>query len=134
MRLPVLLTANLAVVRDGLLFIEGGGWESYSIVKSPGFAVGFIAGIVELEAHEIDAAQEAVYRVVDVDGQVSGSEGSITMTVNRASILADGSVRCPFAAQIAVKVDRPGPFRVFIETPTGNPLGSTDFVVLVKGS
>ncbi len=132
MKLPVLLVANAAVV-DALLHVQGGGWDRVVPQAFPAYVQGFVVGIVEIESHERGTTPVLAFVVVDADGHVFGSSGSMIIDGYRASVLADGSLRQPFAMPFSVMVPAPGPIRVRVEG-NGEPIGSVDFMVMPLSS
>ena len=128
MRLPVLMTANAATVADNLLHIQGGAWEHYATPGFPAYIQGFLAGVVELEHHELQSSPTLRVSVADADGHELGSSASMVINGYRPSVLSDNTLRQPFALPFSVMMFAPGPIRIRVEA-NGEPLGSVDFMV-----
>jgi hypothetical protein len=83
MELSAALTANNATLDDnGLLHIQGGGWEVFQVPGFPATVGGFVAGGVEFGADEIGSYPVLRLTVVP-EGQDAGSSGSMTLSAHR---------------------------------------------------
>lgn len=103
------MLANGAAARDGLLYVEGGGWEWFTVPAFPWTVQGWIAALIELPA-----GQEPSVVDVRVDGHVEGSLGSMTLSNNSPVLL-----RAPVAVPFMFVAPEPGPYRVSLSDSDG---------------
>src|ERR1041384_3566441 len=66
--------ANAAVNEGGLLTLQGGGWEWFSVRHFPGTVHGSVAGIIELHPGHRPTQIEASVTGPGLDGHVFGSQ------------------------------------------------------------
>lgn len=75
MELKVLMLADRAwVAENGLLYVEGGGWEFIPVAELPTTVTGYVAGIIEYSAE--DLGNTHVIQITAKAGQVEASSGS----------------------------------------------------------
>lgn len=83
MEISAVLTANRAAIdANGLLHVEGGGWEYVIATVLPFTVVGHIAGVVEFSADEFGARPALRLRIENASQDV-GSIGSTTVNAHR---------------------------------------------------
>ena len=109
--LPVLVRsaffANSAHVgHDGLLYVQGGGWEFFDATALPSLVAGHICGLIEFELSEIGDVQPLSLEVVGTSGEVIGRSSAQLVAVRRLG---------PFSFGFGFRALSAGPFsaRIF---------------------
>ena len=74
MLIPSAMFANAAGAENGLLVLQGGGWEWFNLRSFPGTVHGVVAGLIELEPGHPPTQIEASVTGPGVDGLVFGSQ------------------------------------------------------------
>ena len=108
MKVEAITFANRAAIEDGLLQIEGAGWEYVRPPLFPATISGYVAGVLALDKSEHHELTEVRLKVRDDDGQIARF---------RASIVADGA-RPKAAAGVPFRVPFAIPFTIVARGPT----------------
>ena len=117
------LLANVANVGpDGLLYVEGGGWENYSVLTLPATLDGHFAGIIALDDSEIGRPHVVGFSVSQA-GQLLGSTGSMIVNSQRALV--------PFALRFTTVVHAVRLFVVELTDHDGGVLVAADCEVVL---
>ena len=74
MLIPSAMFANAAGSENGLLVLQGGGWEWFNLRSFPGTVHGVVAGLIELEPGHPPTQIEASVTGPGVEGLVFGSQ------------------------------------------------------------
>jgi hypothetical protein len=122
MLIPSAMFANSAGGENGLLDIQGGGWEWVNIRTFPGTVHGVVAGLVELDPG---------HQPTPIEATVTAPEGDVT--VISAQVVEDpteGNTGCriPLVVPFTFVVRQPGLFVVNIVDENG-PLSSLELDV-----
>ena len=128
MRVTVALLANRADVRDGLLHIEGGGWEFTTSPQYPATIGGYFAGIVEIDPGELGTTPALTVAVVDGDGRVVGFEGSMILSLIRERVIAGAPMRVPFVVPFTAAIPAPMSLALRVTAGDGSLLASVPFI------
>ena len=72
--IPSAMFANAAGAENGLLVLQGGGWEWFNLRSFPGTVHGVVAGLIELEPGHPPTQIEASVTGPGIDGLVFGSQ------------------------------------------------------------
>ena len=112
MIVPTSLLSNVAAVgQDGLLYVEGGGWEFTQCPAFPWAVTGFVAGIVELSPDEIDTPRIVKMSVRDHNDNDLGASGTFIVHSPRKMQ--------PFALPFSIVVHGLGAFHVDLSDDNG---------------
>lgn len=68
-----LLLANYAEIRDGLVYMMGGGWEFFSLPEFPGRVSGFVVSVVDFDPPNTRDVEEYAGELVSPTGEVVAS-------------------------------------------------------------
>ena len=122
MLIPSAMFANSAGGENGLLDIQGGGWEWVNIRTFPGTVHGVVAGLVELDPGHQPTPIEATVTAPDGEVQV------ISAQVVEDPTEGNTGCRIPLIVPFTFVVRRPGLYVVNITDENG-PLTSLDLEV-----
>ncbi len=124
MLIPSAMFANAAGAENGLLVLQGGGWEWFNLRTFPGTVHGVVAGLIELDPGHQPTQIEASVTGPGLDGHVFGSQLIEDPT--------EGNVGCrmPLIVPLTFVAREPGMYVVNI-TDTEGPLTSLELEVRV---
>jgi len=98
MKVEAVMFANEAAIDNGLLVIQGGGWEH---IDTPGYfpmgITGYVAGILTLGEDQHGSLLPVLLQVFDDSGQVEGFRASIIANGTRPKTVQGVPYRTPFA-------------------------------------
>lgn len=114
MKIEVLMVANSASTEDGLLSIQGGGWEHCTLPMLPANFRAAIAGIATLEPDELGEAQIIQISAKAQDGHDPGFAGSMIISGIRPTTVPGVPVRVPFAVPLIFPALRPTVVKVSV--------------------
>jgi hypothetical protein len=126
LRITSAFLADAAQVRDGLMFVLGGGWDCFTVPELPGTLGGALVIVAE---PVVDGSRptELLFEVIDADGQ---PRGSVRLPVN-----VDGTDRPLRLTRIfhfgGIEVSAVGIWRVAVRSG-GVELASVPFRVAVS--
>ena len=122
MLIPSAMFANAAGAENGLLVLQGGGWEWFNLRSFPGTVHGVVAGLIELEPGHQPTQIEASVTGPGVDGLVFGSQLIEDPT--------EGNTGCrmPLIVPLTFVAREPGMYAVNITDAEG-PLTSLELEV-----
>jgi hypothetical protein len=122
MLIPSAMFANAAGAENGLLTLQGGGWEWFNLRTFPGTVHGVVAGLLELEAGHQPTQIEAYVTGPGLDRHVFGSQLIEDPT--------EGNIGCrmPLIVPLTFVAYEPGMFAVTIADADG-PLTSLELEV-----
>ena len=112
MKVEILLVANAAAVQDGLLHVQGGGWEHYGVPLFPWTVQGCAAGILTVEPTDLGTSSVVTMDVSDQEGHVAGSHGSMVIVGDRPKTTAGVPVRFPFVFPFSTAISGPAVVKV----------------------
>ena len=122
MQMSAVVLANRAEVGpDGLLYVQGGGWEHFDVPELPWTLDGYVAGIVTFDAGEIGQSRLIRFSLSQA-GQDLESSGSMTIKATRK--------RAPFVFRFTAVVSAEGEFVVEISDEQG-PAGQVDSMIVL---
>ncbi|HSH59976.1 MAG TPA: hypothetical protein VK988_10110 [Acidimicrobiales bacterium] len=128
MRVEALLVADRAVVENGLLSIEGGGWEHYQPPLLPWTLRGSLAGVLVLEDAEVGSTPAIGIEMTDSDGHVDGFNASMIVNGIRPTTLGGVPCRVPLDVPFTTVARAPTVVKIGV-VHAGTELASVTFAV-----
>ena len=131
MRAAVAILANQAAVENGLIYVNGGGWEYVNALQLPCQASGCIAGVFELEIAELGLRPVVRFDIHDSAGQLAGFQGSMIVDAMRDEVPEIGFARVPFAVPFTVVLPKAEVYTARIVAEEGEVLAAIPFSVML---
>ena len=126
------MLAQAAAVQNGLLHIQGGGWESWVTPQFPAGVSGWFAAVLEYSAEEVGSLPVVTLEVADHEGHDAGFKASTIIELNRVpGAPPESPRRVPVAIPFALAVTQPGQFSVRLSDISG-VLSSIDILVVQR--
>ena len=122
------MVANGAGIDNGLLTVNGGGWEFYSPAFFPSTVRGAICGIATLDESELGTTPVVTFRASAQDDQELGWVASTTIDGVRTPTVAGVPIRVPFMVLMSAVVSAPTVVTVTMSEGRAE-LASTAFAV-----
>ena len=123
MHVEATLLANVARVDpDGLLYVEGGGWQHYPVLTLPATLDGHLAGIIALDESELGQLHLVGF-AVSQGGKRLESPGSMIVSSARTVV--------PFAWRFTTIVHAEGVIAVELSDDSGEVFGAAECKVVL---
>lgn len=124
------MLAQAAAVQNGLLHIQGGGWESWGAAQFPSGVSGWFAAVLEYSAEEVGTLPVVTLEVVDQRAESAGYKASTVIELNRSpGAPPESPRRVPVAIPFSLAVAGPGRFWVRL-SDTAGVLSSIEMLVV----
>lgn len=123
-KMPIAVLADVAHVRDGLLFVLGGGVQHISYASFPGRLGRQVGIVLELRPVECAATHHIKAIVQDVDGNVL-VERAIQLQVSVTADLDPGEPLLNMSVFDLMDVEIPAPGRYSVEIIVNGKLGAS---------
>lgn len=122
LQLSSLLVCNAVDIRDGLLFVMGGAWQSYSVVNTPA-QVGLSVVLVLESGGVVPGHYSVTVSATSPSGKSAGQTGFPVVVEEQGDIL-----RIVRVASLLLAVDEYGLYRITASTEVAE-LGSIDLAI-----
>lgn len=135
MRAANLLLANAAEVREGLLYVLGGGIDQLWVAELPTEVAPTVVLLVELDADEVGRPFTPHLRVTSETG-ASLADVSMPPAVPEPRVVEPGgspSLHFPMVFTVGMRVEEEGQHRLAVDVG-GDVLAAADFRVRLAGA